>query len=212
MFPSEEASACPVCGVELRPSEQLPPSYEARVAAALELAAVPPEHRNLPWTYPGRGRAALLVLSLVGLAVFFGPWIEFIRPNFEIVSGFHLARYRAGWFWGGAVGYFILIPLLVTRRTIFQLRGVRAIAIAFTGMTLIEVFFVFVNPPRGSEYVPVEYSWSWGLYASAVVSALAVAVAVRLGGRLDDIVLPPSATDDPLAKPLDEDSDGEIVH
>src|SRR5260221_5614995 len=45
LFTEGEADACPVCGVPLRPVEKLPLSYEARVALATELAAVPPEDR-----------------------------------------------------------------------------------------------------------------------------------------------------------------------
>lgn len=212
MFPSEEADKCPVCGVELMPIDRLPPSYETRLAAALEVSATPPEHRTLPWTFWRRGRGALLVLSAVGLVAFFAPWIELFKPDSYVLSGYHLARVRAGWFWGGAVGWFILFPLVASRRTIFQLRGIRGIALAFTGMTIIEVGFVLLNPPRGGRYVPVDYDWSWGLFVSAAASVLGMVFAARLGGSLDDIRLPDATSGDVLSRPITESSDGETVH
>ena len=51
LFAEGEAQACPVCGVPLAPVAKLPLSYEARVAMAAELSQVPPEDRQVPWTY-----------------------------------------------------------------------------------------------------------------------------------------------------------------
>jgi hypothetical protein len=171
-----EGTSCSVCGVKLVPFERLPPSADA---LAEEPPALPvlPEDEPLPWHYFGRGRGPLLLLSALGLALFFAPWVRIERPDSIVRSGFELARGRAGWLWGGATGWFVLIPLVFTRRTIHKLRGVRPIAVAFSAMTLGEAAVLFALPPRG-QYVPIEIHWAWGFYAAAIVSLAAAVVAV----------------------------------
>lgn len=149
-----------------------------------------PEDEPLPWSYWARGRGLLLVLSVAGFALFFAPWVRIELPEVAVRSGFELARGRAGWLWGGATGWLVLIPLVWTRRTIYKLRGIRPIAVAFSAMTLGEIALMVAMPPRG-RYVPVEIHWAFGLYASAAVSAVATLTAVLLGGSLPAL---PSST------------------
>lgn len=185
-----EAEACPVCGVALVPFERLPPSADA-LAEEEPLAPVMPEDERLPWHYFRRGRGALLVLSVLGLAFFFAPWVRIELPEVSVRSGFDLARGRAGWLWGGASGWLVLLPLVWTRRSIYKLRGIRPIAVAFSAMTLGEIAWMLALPPR-SRYVPVEIHWDFGLYASAAVSLAATVVALLLGGSLPPLP-PPDA-------------------
>lgn len=187
-----EGSSCTVCGVALVPLERLPPSADA--LAEEPLVPVMPEDELLPWSYWRRGRGALLVLSALGLALFFVPWVRIEMPELALRSGFELARGRAGWLWGGATGWLVLLPLVWTRRTIYKLRGVRPIAVAFSAMTLGEVALMVAMPPR-ARYVPVEIHWAFGLYASAIVSLLAIGIACVLGGALPP--LPRSENDEP---------------
>lgn len=187
-----EGSTCSVCGVALVPLERLPPSADA--LAEEPLVPVMPEDELLPWSYWRRGRGALLVLAALGLALFFVPWVRIELPEVALRSGFELARGRAGWLWGGATGWLVLIPLVWTRRTIYKLRGIRPIAVAFSAMTLGEVALMVALPPR-ARYVPVEIHWAIGLYASATVSLLATACALVLGGALPPI--PVRSKDEP---------------
>src|SRR5690606_4055225 len=154
---------------------------------ALRGEYTPPEYRPLPWSYLGRGRAALLLLSVVGLSLFFAPWAEIWSPTAVVLSGHDLARSRAGWLWGGAGGWFLLLPLTATRRSVVDLRGIRVIAATFAVMTLCEALMLLLLPPAQGRYVRTEYAYAWGLYASAAVSALASVVAARLGGPIDDL-------------------------
>jgi hypothetical protein len=186
LYSDDEAERCPVCGVDLKPIADLPPSWEAREEEAAAWEAIPAVDRTLPVMFAGRGRGLLLVIAVLGLATFFAPWIIMTKPDDLVISGYQLARARAGWFWGGAVAWFILIPLVATRRTVFRMRGVRIIAAMFASMTLIEIVTLVANPPQGHRYLPLEYGWGWGLYASALVSAAGVAVAARFGGGLDN--------------------------
>jgi hypothetical protein len=187
-----EGSSCNVCGVALMPLERLPPSADA--LAEEPLVPTLPEDELLPWSYWRRGRGALLVLAVLGLALFFVPWVRIELPEVALRSGFELARGRAGWLWGGATGWLVLIPLVWSRRTIYKLRGIRPIAVAFSAMTLGEVALMVAMPPR-ARYVPVEIHWAFGLYASALVSLLAAGFALVLGGALPP--LPARANDEP---------------
>jgi hypothetical protein len=206
--PSDEGGQCAVCGVPLVPVERLPPSYEQRAEAAAKVFATPPEHRKLPPLYAGRGRGLLTLLCLAGLAAFFLPWIHLEQPTEAHISGFELARYRAPWFWGGAVGWFILLPVVVSRRTIAEMRGVRIVAATFPSLTLIEIAVLVATRPTSGRFVPVSLSWEAGLYVSAALALVGVAAGTRFGGRVDDIRLPPSDQ----TPGFDETGDGETLH
>ncbi len=210
LFPAGEAKSCPECGVGLESMDKLPPSLDALADELEHGEVVPPEHRQLPWSYFGRGRGALLVLAVLGLACFFAPWVELRAPEAVVARGFDLARGRAGWLWGGAVGWFTLIPLVWTRRTIARMRGVRIICALFAALTLAEVVMLMTLPPQSSRLRPVDFSWGWGIYASGIVAILGVIAAVRFGGRLDD--LPAMPWHDARGRRHRESSAGETLH
>lgn len=190
LFDDREASRCPQCDLPLVPMERLPLSAEALEEEGAP--HLPPEHRPLGTWFLGRGRGALLALAVAGAALFFMPWVELTHAHEVTLRGYDLARGNAPWLWGGAIGWFLLVPLLLSRRTVADLRGVRVIAATFSAMTLGEAAMLLLRPPAEHGYVSYGLEYTWGLYASAVVSAAAIAVAVRLGGRLEDLRdLPP---------------------
>lgn len=176
----ESLENCPECGLPLRPFEKLPPSFEA------QHEYVPPEDRRLPFGYLKRGRGALLLLAIAGLAAFFAPWVRTLHPDTVAYTGFDLARGNAGWLWAGAVAWFVLLPLVATRRTVTQMRGVRIVCTLFAAMTLVDISLLFALR-ASSGRVPIVFSWSWGLYVSALLSGVGAVVAARFGGRLDDL-------------------------
>jgi hypothetical protein len=200
MYERSEASTCSVCGMKLVPFERLPPSADA-LAEDVPTFPTLPEDELLPWTFPGRGRGALLALSILGIALFFAPWVVIEIPEDTVRSGFDLARGRAGWLWGGVTGWFILVPLVITRRTIHKLRGARPIAVAFSAMTLGEVVMLLSMPPPVRR-VPLEMHFAWGIYASGLASLACTLVAVFLGGSLPP--LPPAVRE--------QSSAGETLH
>jgi hypothetical protein len=184
MFEANEARACPDCGLGLEALAKLPPSYDAKVEYPEE--PTPPHMEPLPWTYLGRNRAVLLALAVAGLGAFFAPWIRETSPELRDLSGLGLAR-LAGYFYAPAVAYFVMIPLVVTRRSIYKMRGSR-VAVAFlAGIVLTTAAVRLGFTPKSSLLRPVRIEWMWGLYATAGIAVAALVAAIGFGGRLDDI-------------------------
>jgi hypothetical protein len=195
--------------VKLVAMENLPPSFDA-VADEFEAGEIVlPEQRPLPWNYFGRMRGPLLCLAIVGIFTFFTPWVELRMPDLDVRSGFDLARGRAGWLWGGAAGWLVILPLVWTRRTIQRLRGVRLVTVLLAAMTLVEVVTLLSIPPHPQHHVPLQIEWRWGVYASLITSLLGIAAALGLGGSLED--LPRLVTDLSSADPT-ETSTGQTLH
>jgi hypothetical protein len=183
MFGQEEHDKCPVCGVPLVAQGSLPLSEDA---LSEDGVVREPEWEPLPALFFGRSRGALFVLSVLGLIAFFLPWVHLTMPDIVSYSGFSLAR-RLGWAWGGGVAWFVLIPTVVTRRSIMKMRGARVAAsflAAFPGMT---AAILLARSQHGGQYVPLQFTWGIGVYATLVLSILAVGFALFFGGRVDDI-------------------------
>lgn len=184
MFEVGEASVCPVCGMELTRFDKLPPSLDA----LHDEAGVPtaPEMEALPLTYLGRGKGPALVLGLVGLVLFFLPWVHLTMPYEAHKSGFDLAKERIGWLWGSCVCWIVYVPTVMSRRSIAQLRGARVAAAFLAAVPLVATGILFARPPRGG-LIPIRYTWEWPVYALVAVALAALVVAFRLGGRVDEI-------------------------
>lgn len=183
MFESAERKACPVCGMDLVAFEKLPPSHDA----VGEEIPVEPHHEPLPWNYTQRGRVALPVVALVGLVLFFLPWIHVTMPDVIDISGFEMAR-RLGWSWGAGIAWVVLVPTVLSRRSIWQLRGARVAATFLSAVPAMTTFILWLRPPHGG-LVPVRFDYQTSFWLSMAVSLVAVALSLRLGGRLDDIKL-----------------------
>lgn len=186
LFGADEGPRCPHCDLPLVALDKLPPSAEALAEEPL-VPADPPEDQRQNWLYSGRGRGLLFCLAAVGLLLFFSPWVSLERPDPVVWSGFDLARGNLGFLWGGAIGWFLLLPLVATRRSVTELRGIRVIAFTFAVMTFGEGLLLLLRPPVENAYFSARLDYRWGLYASTAVSLLAAFVALRLGGSLQDL-------------------------
>lgn len=180
----EGVTLCPDCGVELLPLHEMPPSAETLLEQEAELARVPEEHRKRSLFDLGRGRGLLVLLAMLGLFGFFQPWFVLRKPEEVVLSGFRIARHFAGWVWAGAVAWFILIPLVITRRSIASMRGVRVVCALFASLSLCEILILANVTPTSKAQVPIEFGWAWGLFFSASVSIVATIVAFGFGGSL----------------------------
>jgi hypothetical protein len=184
MFAPGERDVCPVCGVPLVAARDLRPSR----AAAEDEDAPEPEWEPLPVTEVRRGRGALALLSILGLAAFFAPWVHLTMPEVVDYSGFDIAR-RLGWAWAVGVAWFVLLPVVVSRRSIMQMRGARVAAAFLAAIPGVAAALLLARPPHGAHGVPLRFAFAWGLHGTLALSAIAVVVAVGFGGRLDDIRL-----------------------
>ena len=168
MFEEGEAKACPVCGMELTKFEKLPPSLDAiHDEGGVPLA---PELELLPVDLSGpRQRAARGRSRAIGVVLFFLPWVRLTLPYIDAKSGFDLAHQRIGWLWASFVGWTVLIPTVLSRRNIAQLRGARVAAAFLSAIPAVAVAILLSKPPHGG-IVPVRYTWDWPIYAMLAVS------------------------------------------
>jgi hypothetical protein len=178
-----QGDRCPVCGVELVAFEKLPASDDALAEDGLPRE---PDAEPLPPAYLGRGRGPLALLAFAGLVAFFLPWVNVTLPDVLALSGFDLAR-RLGWAWGAGVAWFILVPTVLSRRSIRQMRGARVAAAFLAAVPGTTVGILLARPPHGGHGVPLHFTFGPAMYATLGLSLVGVAVAVVFGGRADDI-------------------------
>lgn len=181
MFESGERKACPVCGMNLVAFETLPPSHDA----VGEDIPVEPHHEPLPWTMMGRNRLALPVVALLGLLMFFLPWVHVTLPETIDINGFDMAR-RLGWSWSAGCAWVVLIPTVLSRRTIWQLRGARVAAAFLSAVPLVTTMILWLKPPHGG-LIPVKFEYGFAFFATMALSAIATALSIGLGGKIEDI-------------------------
>ncbi len=185
MFERGESPNCPVCGVPLVAFEKLPISDEA---LSEDGVVRQPEWEPLPFAYLRRSRGALAVLAIAGLVAFFQPWVDLTMPDVVSYSGFELAR-RLGWAWGAGVAWFVLLPMVVTRRSIMKMRGARVAASFLAAVPGLTAALLLARPQHGGHGVPLHFTWGWGLYTTLALSVVALPFAFLFGGRVDDIAL-----------------------
>lgn len=185
MFELGEARACPECGLVLEDITKLPPP-----AASLDdeepSEVLPPELEQLPWSYLGRGRGALTVIALLGLGAFFLPWMHETAPELRVWTGLSFAE-RLSWMWAPFVSWFVLVPLVLSRRSIHAMRGAR---FAVGMMALIVVMTVIMRiaiVPQSSRLLPVRFEWMYGLWVTLGLGLAALVFAVRFGGSAVDV-------------------------
>ncbi len=182
MFDETEATACPVCGMSLAPLAHLPPSHDA--IAEDEFPNSPAEE-PLPASYMGRGKGVIGLLALAGLFFFFLPWIHVFLPDRFDMSGFDLAK-KLGWSWGAAVAWAVLLPTVLSRRSIVKMRGARVAAVTLSAVPAMTVIIFLLKPPHSS-LVPIHIDYAPSIWVTLALSIATTIVSFRLGGRIDDI-------------------------
>jgi len=165
----------------------LPPSLEARQEAEEAGYLDPPEFERQPFWYVGRGRGALTAVAALGLACFTLPWAHLERPDRVTLSGLELAQAGLPWLFGGAIGWFLLIPLVWSRRSVAELRGVRIASATLPALTTIEAVLLILRPPLESHYYSSGLRYGWGLSASLILGLLGIYLGVTLGGSPRDL-------------------------
>jgi hypothetical protein len=162
--------------------EKLPPSYEA---ATEDGVPIQPIHEKLPLTYIGRGKGILAAIGLVGLAMFFFPWIHVKVPDVMILSGWQLGK-SLGWAYGAGVAWMVLVPVVLSRRTLAQMFGARVAAAFLCAIPGMQALVLHTFPPR-TLYYTLGFDFTWSFWVTIALSIIGVIVSLRLGGRPDDI-------------------------
>ena len=181
MFEEAEAKECPVCGMSLVAFEKLPPSIEAEQDGI----HVEPHHELLAWIYLGRNRGILALLGLVGMVAFMLPWVHVTLPDNYTFSGFELSR-KLGWSWAAGVAWLVLVPTVLSRRTITQLRGARVAAAFLSAVPFVTTAILYLLPPKRG-LVPLHFVYDPAFWITMALSLAAFVLSIRLGGKLDDI-------------------------
>lgn len=183
MFEEGEAKKCPVCEMPLAQLHKLPPSLDAMH----DEAGVPtaPELELMPLTYLGRGKAPLAVVGLIGLGLFFFPWVQMTLPYIAAKSGFDLAK-NIGWLWSCLAAWCVLVPVTLSRRSIAQMRGARVAAAFLSAFPGISAAILLLKPPHGALF-KIVYAFQWPIYSTLAVSLVAIVLSLRLGGSARDI-------------------------
>ncbi len=181
----DELKACPFCAERFDAWEHdRCPHCDLKLADPkwLELPHDPEDMQPLPWWHYSQGRGALLAVALAGLGTFFAPWVIERAPEQEILSGPELAR-RLYWIWAPAVAWFVMIPLVVSRRSLHSMRGARVAVGLLGAIAALTAVLRGSRQPASSILRPVELEWGWGLYATGALGLCAVFLAAFFGGR-----------------------------
>jgi hypothetical protein len=183
MFEHTEAKTCPECGLALRRLEELP---KAKAIGGEAVEETPPDEEILPWTYAGRGRGALVVVALAGVLAFFLPWVKETAPERIDMTGPQIAGHL-GWMWAPLVAWMVMLPLVLSRRCVFKMRGARVAVGFLAGMSLMTVVVRMAFKPPYNPIDPHIIDWGVGMYVNAALSVVAMGLSFMFGGRIDDL-------------------------
>ncbi len=183
LFADGEVARCPSCELALTDVTKLPREPDEDD----DDFGIPrdPYREPLPALFLGRSRGLLLLLCLLGLGAFFLPWVDMRAPELQVLSGADLAK-RSGWIFSAAIGWFVLLPLVLSRRSIEAMRGARVAAAVLSAIPAVTAATLMLFPPQ-SKLVPLVFSWGAGIWASLFLGIAGVVVSLRFGGRLDDL-------------------------
>ena len=179
-FPPGEHQECPHCGVHLEAAATPPAQVDA-----LDEDDQDDGEPLLPWTHWGNARGPLVLVALLGLAVFFAPWVHAYVPDRAVYSGLDIAR-RTGMAWAAAVAWFTLLPVVLSRRSLQTMRGARVAAALLSLLPGVVALLLLLHPPGNLEAhgisVRIRFAWGWGIYATLALSMLSTPFAfLRLG-------------------------------
>jgi hypothetical protein len=184
LFAVGERTVCPDCDIRVAPLAELPPSHDAEELEPEEPVA--PEDEVHAWHYLGRARGPLALVALSGIVVFFAPWLHESAPEIRTWSGFEFAQ-RLAYIWAGGIAWFVMLPLVVSRRSIRQMRGARVAVGFLAAMVLLTVAVRLGVTPKQHPLIPIRYAWGWGMYASGCLAAMALVLTLRFGGSTADM-------------------------
>jgi hypothetical protein len=87
------------------------------------------------------------------------------------------------------VGWFVLLPVVLTRRTIMHMRGARVAVSFLSAVPGLTAALLLARTPHHHPGIHLQFSFGIGLFASIALSLIAVGVGLFFGGRVDDIAV-----------------------
>lgn len=204
LYAATEAEVCPMCALPLTAAHKLP---KAQGFDPTDLEAPLDEADELvPFTSLGRGRGPLALAGALGIGLFFLPWIDLTFPMVAQLSGFDLSQ-RLGWTWAVPAAWFVLVPVVLSRRTARKMQSARVAAGMLAFFPGLAALTLLRNPPKGSHGIHPELSFLWPMYGTIALSALAVVAAACFGLAWRRTPRPPES--EPLAL---RGPDGQVRH
>lgn len=166
---------CETCDVALVPVRKLGPSPEERLA----WEAMPPEERPIPLSAFSHGRALLVAAALVGIVAYQLPWLEVRSADVWIMHGSDFGR-RLRWPHAVLAAWIVVVPTVVTRRTIGRLLAARPILGALAALPLFTLAVLHARPPT-HRLLQVDVAWLFGSWLELAASFLGLVATLRLG-------------------------------
>ncbi|HHH12185.1 MAG TPA: hypothetical protein ENK23_08970 [Sorangium sp.] len=127
---------------------------------------------------------------MLGICTFFwAPWIHHRSPEIVTWSGFEFAC-NLSWLWAAGIAWVVLLGLVLSRRTIRQMRGARLAAALLALMVVVTVLLRIVIKPTPHRLLPLRYEWGWGMYLAGLLGAAATWLGLHFGGSAIDMPAP----------------------
>ena len=122
----------------------------------------------------------------MGFIAFFAPWVDMSSPEIRLLSRADPgAAQRVGV--GAGVAWFVLFPMMLSRRSIDQMQGHASRRHFFRSCPVVTVSILWFLPPH-ARYVPIRFEWGWEISTPRWgIGLIAHHRFDRLGGRIDDI-------------------------
>ena len=164
-----------MCGGRARRSSRSSRPVPTRSPRTARSAPREPEYENLPFTSLGRNRAALIAVAGVGLALFFTTWaVNVTGHDATPLSGPDIAGNLKP-LWIACVSWFLLIPTVLSRRSIMQMRGARVAVASLGVLPGILAGSLLVNRPDADGWTTIHIAWP--VYATLALSVVALVLA-----------------------------------
>ena len=144
--------------------------------------------------------AGLLLPRHGGVA---GVWAVamFFFPAVLLLTTLVLAR-KLGWSWAPLIAWMVLLPLVLSRRSIFKMQGARAAAFLMSLFPAATILMLYFKPRPNWMYFTVRYEFQPAFWATLVLSVVAIVISLRFGGTSRVVTVQaqsPTAKRDPSA-------------
>ncbi len=170
-----ELLRCEMCDVPLVSARSLGPSPEELLA----WEALPVEQRPIPISPRTHGRGPIVLAALAGIVAYLLPWIEVRMPDAWRMHGSDFGR-RLHWPHAVLAAWIVVVPTIVTRRTLGRLLAARPVLAVLAAVPLVTLAVLHAKPPA-HKLLHVETTWLLASWVEGAASIAALVAILRLG-------------------------------